>query len=120
MMTKPLVIYHGNCADGVPELIEELHQRANDYALNGRSDTALICNRAATALTALYACLCPIDIEATAAKHGYTANIYCDQVADWILTSNVELTGSRAGSSPVSPATEGSGVERRVGDDDAK
>ena len=29
--------------------------------------------------------------------------------------SNVELTGSRAGSSPVSPATEGSEVERRVG-----
>jgi len=29
--------------------------------------------------------------------------------------ANVELTGSRAGSSPVSPATEGSEVERRVG-----
>ena len=28
---------------------------------------------------------------------------------------NVELTGSRAGLSPVSPATEGSEVERRVG-----
>ena len=31
------------------------------------------------------------------------------------MTPNVELTGSRAGSSPVSPATEGSEVERRVG-----
>ena len=31
------------------------------------------------------------------------------------LRPNVELTGSRAGSSPVSPATEGSEVERRVG-----
>ena len=50
---------------------------------------------------------------------GEALRIIVRQTKGGILTrgmrSNVELTGSRAGSSPVSPATEGSEVERRVG-----
>ena len=41
----------------------------------------------------LESCLCVVDIEATAAENGYTAKLYYDQVADWVLTPNVELTG---------------------------
>jgi len=34
-------------------------------------------------------CLCGIDIEKTATKHGYTASVYYDAVADWKLVPNV-------------------------------
>ena len=36
----------------------------------------------------LETCLCTVDIEATAAKNGFSARRYYDQVADWILTAN--------------------------------
>jgi hypothetical protein len=33
-------------------------------------------------------CLCQIDVEKTATKHGYTAEVYYDAVADWKLVPN--------------------------------
>lgn len=45
-------------------------------------------------------CLCTVDIEATAVKNGHTARLYYDQVADWVLTPNAELTGRAEGEGP--------------------
>ncbi len=51
-------------------------------------------------------CLCPVDLSATATKHGYrlergwTINCACD----WRMVPNVELSGPQAALSPEGPA----------------
>ena len=51
---------------------------------------------------------CVIDLQ------GVVAELNRDAIRE-LERANVELTGSRAGSSPVSPESEANGVERRVG-----
>jgi hypothetical protein len=42
------------------------------------------------------ACLCMIDIEETAVKMGYKADVYYDAVADWKLVPNAKVNGGAA------------------------
>lgn len=46
-------------------------------------------------------CLCTVDIKATAKKNGFTAQRYYEQVADWIVTPNAEVTGGPLAARPV-------------------